>query len=314
MRHRMAVPRLATGRAALRGAAVIPAIAVATLGAAAVLAQAQRPLFRADARIVPVYATVVDAAGRFVLDLTADDFEIRDNGRVQPITQFITDTQPLSAAVVLDGSGSMSPSFQTVLDGAEAFVLRLQPGDAACIGSFADRFAFSPGLTADRDVLLAWLREPSHFHVGKGTRLWDGLDAGIDALASADTRRVIVVFTDGYDTTSFTSPAAVRARASQAHVMVFALAMWTGSGRTRRRPNSDLEALARSTGGGFYEIADDDDMNATFTRAALELHNQYLLGFTPQVLDGREHTLDVRVKRPGLTVRARKSYVAPGTR
>jgi hypothetical protein len=86
--------------------------------------------------------------------------------------------------------------------------------------------------------------------------------------------------------------------------------MWTKAGGAPTRPNPGFEALATSTGGGFYELRDTDDMNSTFTSIEEELHNQYLIGFTPAVLDGKVHKLDVKVKRPDMLVKARRSYIA----
>jgi hypothetical protein len=76
------------------------------------------------------------------------------------------------------------------------------------------------------------------------------------------------------------------------------------------KPDAGLRTLADEGGGGYFELGSTDNLNAAFTRVAEELHRQYLLGFTPAVLDGSVHTLDVRVRRPDLTARARKSYVA----
>jgi hypothetical protein len=77
------------------------------------------------------------------------------------------------------------------------------------------------------------------------------------------------------------------------------------------RPNLALQRLTSETGGGFYELKVTDEMNSTFTRIATELHLQYVLGFTPQALDGKLHKLEVRVlKHKGMKVRARKNYLA----
>lgn len=77
-------------------------------------------------------------------------------------------------------------------------------------------------------------------------------------------------------------------------------------------PDPDLRELTEEGGGGYFELKSTDNLAATFERIAHELHSQYLLGFVTSGSDGRLHALDVRVRRPGLTVRARKSYVAPG--
>ena len=71
-----------------------------------------------------------------------------------------------------------------------------------------------------------------------------------------------------------------------------------------------MKKVADETGGGYFELSHTDELHATFTRVASELHSQYALGFTPQAIDGKVHSLEVRVARPGLVARARKSYVA----
>ena len=80
--------------------------------------------------------------------------------------------------------------------------------------------------------------------------------------------------------------------------------------QVRTNPDRVLRKLAEETGGGYYRLKETADLNATFTRIAQELHSQYVLGFSPTVLDGKIHTLAVNVKRPGMKARARKSYVA----
>src|SRR5207247_7199416 len=92
-----------------------------------------------------------------------------------------------------------------------------------------------------------------------------------------------------------------------------------GFGGNRSRPADDkpdegLPKIAAATGGGYFELTSTDDLKSTFERVAYELHHQYLLGFTPPTLDGKMHTLAVRVASPaGLDVRARHSYLARKT-
>ena len=84
----------------------------------------------------------------------------------------------------------------------------------------------------------------------------------------------------------------------------------SGSGCTPTKPDSNLAELAAVGGGGYFELRGTDNLTTTFKRIAEELHHQYLLAFTAEALDGKTHTLDVRLRQPGLTARARKSYVA----
>ena len=87
-----------------------------------------------------------------------------------------------------------------------------------------------------------------------------------------------------------------------------------GGGRSGRsesqEPDKGLAKIALETGGGYFELTNTDDLQSTFARVADELHRQYALGFVPAKLDNKTHSLEVRLKREGLTARTRKSYVA----
>jgi Ca-activated chloride channel family protein len=262
---------------------------------------------------VPVYVTVTDQSMRMVPGLTKDDFEILDNGKPQPITIFDDKPTPITAVVMLDTSGSMTLALDLVKDGAEQFVLRLEPGDQAQVGEFNDKIKFHPGtFIDDRDQLIYELKNDIDF--GYPTRLWDAVDESIGKLEGMDGRRVVLVFTDGDDTDSKVGVGDVTERARQKDVMVYAIGLdneYKNNGQTvRSKPDHRLKGLAAETGGGFFELKRTADLGETFTRVAEELHSQYVLGFSPENLDGKVHKLDVRVKKPGMNAQARKTYVA----
>jgi len=83
-----------------------------------------------------------------------------------------------------------------------------------------------------------------------------------------------------------------------------------GQKQVTSKPDRGLRKLAEDTGGGYFELKRTADLGETFTRVAQELHSQYVLGFTPETLDGKVHKLEVRVKKGGMSARARKTYVA----
>ncbi len=93
-------------------------------------------------------------------------------------------------------------------------------------------------------------------------------------------------------------------------VTIFAVSMWVRDGVTSQKPGLRLEQLALETGGAFYQVRENDDMNVAFTDIVQQLRQQYVLGFTPAAFDGKRHKLEVRIKRRGLEVQARKSYIA----
>ncbi len=271
----------------------------------------QEPTFRSSTRIVPVVATVIDEEGRFVPGLEQDQFTILDNGMPQDITFFQNDILPFTAVVMLDYSASMTANLDRLQAAAEQFVLRMIPEDKGQVGSFSDKIQFSGTFTNDRDDLIFALRD---LQFGNPTRLYDAINESMAMLRGVERRKVVLVFTDGDDTASRVGMGDVLDRAKEEEVMIYAIGLesefFNGQRRVRTRPDRGLRRLAEETGGGYFELKKTDDLAPTFTRVAQELHSQYTLGFTPTVLDGREHKLVVRIKTPGMTVRARRTYIA----
>ncbi len=298
----------------------ILALAVAA-GAAATIAAAgqqqatpeqQQPTFRSAVRTVPVYATVIDADDHLVPGLTRGDFAVADNKRLQPLTLFSNAVQPITAVVLLDTSGSMTNYVEFVKEACEQFLMRLLPKDRVMVYDFNDKIQpLTPTLTGDRDELVASL---SRMDYGYPTRLYDAIDEGVTRLKDVDGRRVIVVFTDGEDEGSKLRIGPVLDRVINEGVMVYGIGLHTryfnGERWAEGIPDKVLKKIAEQTGGGYFELKKTDDLNTTFTRVEQELHSQYLLGFAPPELDGKIHTIDVTVAKPGMKARARKEYVA----
>jgi Ca-activated chloride channel family protein len=269
----------------------------------------QGPTFRSSSQTVPIYATALDVSGRLVPDLKQDDFEILDNGKPQPLTVFKSDIQPITVVVMLDTSGSMTFNLELLKAAAEQFVLRLLPEDRARIGSFSDKITISPRFTGNRDDLIRILHNDIDF--GNPTFLWDAIDDSMTALSHETGRRVVLVFTDGADDKSRRRGYDdVLGRAEQEDYVIYAIGLQSRGVWGVTKPDKNLKHLPEATGGGYFELTRTDDLNKTFTRVADELHRQYVLGFSPERLDGLVHKLDVRVKKPGITVRARKTYLA----
>ena len=282
-------------------------VTVATIAAVSALADvsARQAQFRSSVSSVAVYATVADGSGRLVTDLTRDDFTIHDNGRPVEISLFSNDPQPITVAVMLDMSGSMVNRFARVRKSTIEFIEAMWPADRAQIGTFGDEVSVSPLLTSDKAVLTRVLQE--ELWPGGATPLWNALDAGMTALARETGRRVVLTLTDGGDSCIFRrclSFEDVEKRAVREGFMIYAIGM--------ERPGlaTEIVELSDQTGGGHYEIKAEDDLPSTFVQIANELRRQYLLGFAPLEFDGKLHKLEVGLKRTGLTVRARKNYLA----
>ncbi len=285
--------------------------AIALLAGSLVLARQDQPIFKSNVRTVPIYATVIDSSGRLVPDLEQSDFSILDNGRPADVSLFSNESQPFSAVVMLDTSASMTANLKLLNRAAEQFLLRLLPVDRAQVGAFNDKIQLSGTFTNDRDELIGALND---LYFGNPTRLNDGIAAGLDALQGIEGRRVVLVFTDGEDTSSRLGFKSVLERARDEEVMVYSIGLeseyFNGMRVVKSRPSRDLRKISDETGGGYFELIKTADLAPTFTRVAQELRSQYLIGFAPTALDGKVHKLEVKVTRPGMTVRARKSYLA----
>ena len=273
---------------------------------------AQQPTFKAGTQIVPLYVTVQDIEKRLVPDLVKEDFDVLDNGVPVTLTLFQNEPEPFSVVVMLDTSGSMTLTIDLLQEAAEQFVIRLMPADKGIVGAFNDKIQFPiADFTNSRDDLVGGIREVDY---GNSTRLWDAVESSIEQLKRVSGRRVVLVFTDGDDTASKIGLGKVMDEARAAETMVYAIGLqsvyFNGQRQVRSQPDKGLRKVSDETGGGYFELKRTDDLGPTFTRVAQELHSQYVLGFAPAT-DGKLHKLEVRVKKPGMTARARKSYLAP---
>lgn len=312
-------------------AAAVCLLSVAQAGAEEQPQQQPAPVFRGRGDAVRVFATVTDRDGRLVTTLMQAEFEVRDEGKPQPIVLFDNSPQPIRLVVMLDVSGSMEGNLPLLRAAAAELFARLRPDDLARVGTFGREVEISETFTRDARALGGGL--PDAIEPDAPTPLWRALDQAMEAFGSeGDERRVVLVLSDGKDSgpINFRQPVASQAevidRARQEDVMVYAIGL-----RSRRRqprmpgmgteglraallddlPDPGLARVAEESGGGYTEIRPGEDLAAAFARVADELHGQYLLGFAPPKRDGKTHDVDVRVTTKGLKARAKKSYVAP---
>ncbi len=287
------------------------------LAAVAAPVVAEGVQFRTTSEVVPVFATVQDTSGRLVADLRQEEFEIFDNGREQPISFFSSASVPFSVVVMLDRSASMKPHESAIVEAGTAFINALQPDDQAQIGTIGLRVRIDPPkLTGDRTALVEALRAAPVD--GPESPVWESVDRSITALYGVPGRRVVLLMSDGRNGTGDARAASfkdVYDRLQRAGVMLYAVGFSQprqDGGRTiLDPPDPGLKRLADISGGGYFEMTDTADLTRLFTRVAEELRHQYWLGFEPARRDGKLHDIRLRVKRAGLVVRARQSYLAP---
>src|SRR5688572_15761670 len=197
------------------------------------VAAAQQPVFRGGADTVRVFVTVRDGDGRLVTTLAQTDFEVRDEGKPQPITLFDNTPQPIRLIVMLDVSGSMEGNLPLLRNATEQLFARLRPDDLVRVGTFGRDVEISPIFTRDINLLRAAL--PEMIAPDAPTPLWRALDEAIDAFGKdeGDARPVILVLSDGKDSGIFdfslkaqpVSQAEIIDRARNESVMIYAVGM-----------------------------------------------------------------------------------------
>jgi Ca-activated chloride channel family protein len=291
----------------------------------------QQPTFRAGSEAVRVFVTVTDRDGRLVTTLARENFEVRDEGKPQALTQFDNSPQPIRLVVMLDVSGSMAGNLPLLRAAATQLFPRLLPEDLARVGSFGHDVTISPTFTRNPEELVAAL--PTTIVPDSPTPLWRAIAEALDALRGTDdARKVVLVLSDGKDSGPIgfrqrpgsQAETIDRARAEDAMIYAIGLrsrnmrSMPPGGGRAGLQamlladlPDPGLARVAEETGGGYIEIRYGQDLGAAFASVADELHTQYLLAFAPPKRDGKVHEIEVKADKAGLKPRARKSYVAP---
>ena len=273
------------------------------------------PSFRSDVRLVPLLATVKDANGALIGDLTKEEFEIFDNGVAQEVALFETRTdQPLSVSILVDTSLTTAIKLREGRRSVELFVESLigsgNEQDAAALYTFNDQVTLQQPFTRDLRRLKRGL---DRLAPEGGTSLYDALFLAAEAIDRRDGRHVVVVVSDGGDTTSRLNIGAAMKRLQEADAVVYPILIvpiQANAGRNIGGENA-LQIIAMRTGGKVYAATLGKELDAVFTEILRDLRTQYLVGFYPRGAPPSKdgfHRLQLRTKRPGLLVQTRSGY------
>ena len=267
---------------------------------------AQTPTFSSRREAVRVDILVTDR-GQPVRNLKIGDFEIFDSGVRQPVDLLSFEQLPLNVILALDGSVSISAEqLEHLRDGGRAVLDNLKAEDQAALLTFANAVALRERLTNDATRVRAALDQlqAADAPASGGTALIDACFTSM-MLADADAGRdLLIVFTDGVDTSSWLAAERVLQAARRSSVVSYAVS-------TASLPkNSFLRELSDVTGGGAMEIRSTSSVRESFVAILNEFRQRYLLSFSPSgVPPTGWHPLTVRVKRRGVDVKARAGYV-----
>lgn len=278
--------------------------ALVALAALATAAAAQPPVFKSKVAVVRVDALVTEN-GRPVTGLTPADFEILDNGVPQKVEFTRLEEMPLDVTLVLDTSASVAgPKLSHLREASHAVLDGLTGRDRAALVTFNQAISLRSPLTADLDTVR---RAVAAVVPSGDTALLDAVFAGL-VTAEADVgRKLLLVFTDGFDTSSYLTRQSVVDAARQSDVVVCAVT----AGLAGHHTKEFLDETSGLTGGRMIAVDSPGDMRGAFVGILEEFRQRYLLSFTPTgVSKTGWHKLEVRVKGRRLAVKARTGYRA----
>jgi Ca-activated chloride channel family protein len=276
------------------------------LAASACLVEAAPRQLVFSARTTGVRVDVLVLQGsKPVVGLSKDDFEVRDNSVVQTIDAVETNDVAINVVLALDTSGSTEGKrLADLVDAGRALVDGLRPGDRGALTTFNQAVTPRVALTSDFGALR---RALDGITPSGTTAIMDGLYVALVATLAEPGRSLVVLCTDGRDTASWLLPDEVAEAAKRSNAVIYAVA----AGTARRW--SDLQSLTDLTGGHLIEVEQRSDYKAQLQRILVEFRSRYVLTFTPRgVTPGGLHKLDVSVRRGGVSVKARQSYISGG--
>jgi Ca-activated chloride channel homolog len=265
---------------------------------------AREAIFRASVRRVEVYATVTDARDRYADHFGPGDFEVLDNGVPAKVETFENNTSGASVALVLDTTGSMYAALPELKMAALRLIGDLRPVDSVAVYAFNSRVFELQPFTTNKDSAK---RAVLGTRVSGSTGLYDALALVARDLSGRPGKKAIVVFTDGGDNnSSLTSESAIRRTKSEG-AAVYTIAQ--GEALRNLRLLTQLEAVAKGTGGLAFAIKSPSEFRTVFDYISRDLQHGYLLTFRPAPDTQRWHPIEVTLRGTrGFTVRAREGY------
>jgi Ca-activated chloride channel homolog len=303
----------------------LAALAAASLAAFSISLRAQQPPqkpsqqqprprgeIKVTVDLVNILASVIDASGRPIPDLTQDNFSLFEEGVPQKIERFEAQTnRPLDLALMVDASASTFKDLKFEDDAAAYFIRQVvRPGDALSVFEFAETVTELSEFSDSIPTLESAARRISP---GAGTSIYDALVLASRALRRRPEgrRRAIVLVTDAGETTSISKFEDARHAAILSEALLYTICIRpikSESGRNTAGEHA-LITITESTGGALFILDDLSQINAMYDRISRELRTQYLLGYYPVPLPppGSYRRVEVKVKS-GDTVHYRKGY------
>jgi Ca-activated chloride channel family protein len=292
----------------------LTAMALAAVASIAIVRADQQPVFRAGVDVVRIDVSVMNGLNP-VTGLEADNFVITDNGVAQKVDTVSLDTVPLNLSLVFDTSGSLEGERLTnLIEAANGLVKTLRAEDSASLITFSEPVRLAVKTTRDRAALTAAL---TGLTADGSTSVNDAIFLALQLRPpdAGDSRPVLLLFSDGRDTSSWLSSdhviEATRRSGMVVHVVELVADQWMGARGTEVRPSAFLGRLADTGGGRRWFAKSPRDLRELFGKALVELRARYLLTYSPSGVS-RDGWHDVKVSLRGARgeVTARPGYFA----
>ena len=261
--------------------------------------------------------TVVTRAGDPVRDLKAEDFGVSEDGVTQAVSYFSSGvgagTVPLHIGLMLDTSESMERDLPFSRNAAVRFLNTFREAADFTLVEFANEVRAGRFDQKEFPRLVERIRSSR----AKGrTALYDALSVYLGSAFDQTGRKVLVIYTDGGDTSSSRTWSDALRLLRTSDVTIYPIGFLTGAGSSRLMHQNQLLEIARLTGGRAVFPSAMKDLEPMYARIAAEIHGQYVLGYVPSNAkrDGRWRKVEIRLKRPAseqLQVRTREGYFAP---
>ena len=272
-------------------------------------------IVRISSTLVPIPASVVDAVGNAITGLKLEDFELRVDGHVRPISEMTRTDTSVKLVMLFDNSGSVFLSREFEKQAAKRFFRRvLRSSDEAAIYSIESDSYLAQPLT--RDVVRLEHTIESFGQPGGSTSLFDAIVDSAAYLRPYNGRRVLVIVSDGIETTSRNDfdETLKQVLADDCQIFVVQTGLYDDANLRALAAERRMEQLAGQTGGAVYIPRTTEELESAFQNIAADLAQQYVLSYYPgnERRDGTFHVIDLRVKaRKDLRVRARRGYYSP---
>lgn len=278
-------------------------------------AMAQEPVFRASTKLVRMIVSVKDPRGQTIGTLEKGDFAITDSGVAQTVSVFEHHTEvPLSVSLMIDTSGSTGKDLDYEIKSVKRFIQALlkegDPRDAVAVYGFDTFVTELTGFTRRESRLNQSL---DRLRGSGGTSLFDAVSLASRRIEARDGRHVMIVVTDGGDTTSKENFQTTLRRVQLSETIVYPILVTPITTDPGRNLGGErvLTQFAENTGGRVFEPAASNQLDRIFSEILRDLRTQYLLGYYPANLPAELpafHPVKVTVGRADLKVSTRNGY------